>query len=222
MKTFPKYLLPAAFLLSDAIAAAQSPREVRPETPLSIHTLVYNQGGMDAATLNETMAVSARVLERARVKLVWSDCSTRGRVEPIDEMCTLPLPANGFVLVIQQQFGAKLRRSALGYAIVPGKRTFGNRLNVSLQRARHLAEKYNVALASVLGCGIAHELGHLLLQSQEHAAGGVMCAQWGNQELVDAARNNLIFTAAEAARMRAGLRAKMQMESTAASLRQPL
>lgn len=222
MKSFPKYLLLAEFLLLEAPAVAQAPLEPRPETPLSIHILVYNHGVMDPTTLNETMAVTARVLKRAKVELVWSDCSTRGRVQPVDALCTLPLLPNGFVLLIQEQFSAKLKRSALGYATVPEKSTFGNRLNVSLQRARHLAAKYNVALASVLGCGIAHELGHLLLQSQEHAAGGVMCAHWGNQELVDAARNSLIFSAAEAARMRAGLRAKMQMESTAASLRQPL
>ena len=35
----------------------------------------------------------------------------------------------------------------------------------------------------MLGCAIAHEVGHLLLGPSSHSAGGIMHGEWGSKEL---------------------------------------
>ncbi len=211
MKSFPKFLLLLAeFLVYEIPCAAHPRREVGSGTPLSIHVLAYNLSGLESAQLHEAMAVAAGVLHRSGIGLLWSDCSMWAQAQPVAETCRLALPPNGFVLVIQARFTAKLSRTALGYATVPSSDQFGNRLSVSLERAVYLAEEYRVPLASVLGCGIAHEIGHLLLKSQGHSATGLMRSKWGSQELVEAARGGLVFAKAEAARLQAGLRARVE------------
>jgi hypothetical protein len=45
---------------------------------------------------------------------------------------------------------------------------------------------------------MAHELGHLLLQSMEHSRTGLMRSRWGKEELLRAASGRLLFTAEQA------------------------
>ena len=57
--------------------------------------------------------------------------------------------------------------------------------------------------AVLLGHAIAHELGHLLLNSSTHARYGLMAARWRDAELDRAAVGLLLFSPAEASFIRA-------------------
>jgi len=46
----------------------------------------------------------------------------------------------------------------------------------------------------ILGCVIAHELGHLLLGSNSHSGSGVMQPQWGRKQVKQALTCELLFT----------------------------
>jgi hypothetical protein len=59
-----------------------------------------------------------------------------------------------------------------------------------------------VPAGELLGCVIAHELGHLLLGKDSHSATGLMSAVWQDSELRQAAQGNLFFTAGQGVRMR--------------------
>ena len=48
---------------------------------------------------------------------------------------------------------------------------------------------------------MAHELGHLLLQSMEHSRTGIMRSRWGKEELLRAESGRLLFTTEQAAAM---------------------
>ena len=54
----------------------------------------------------------------------------------------------------------------------------------------------------LLGCVIAHELGHLLLGKSSHSEEGLMRARWEARELREAAKGNLLFSKSETERMR--------------------
>jgi hypothetical protein len=54
----------------------------------------------------------------------------------------------------------------------------------------------------LLGHAIAHELGHLLLDTPAHSRYGLMTGRWGPAELDRAASGSLLFSSAEAATMR--------------------
>jgi hypothetical protein len=59
-----------------------------------------------------------------------------------------------------------------------------------------------VPAGELLGCVVAHELGHLLLGTASHSPTGLMSAVWQDPELRQAMRGNLFFTGDEGERMR--------------------
>jgi hypothetical protein len=77
-------------------------------------------------------------------------------------------------------------------------------------------------IASLLGHVAAHEIGHLLLGSNSHAAAGIMHAHWTAEELASAKVGSLVFLEKESRRMRARLatatQASKEAPSTAAQI----
>jgi len=57
----------------------------------------------------------------------------------------------------------------------------------------------------VLACAIAHELGHLLMPDNAHAASGLMRAGWRRDDFNRADQGQLRFLPGDVARIRAGL-----------------
>ena len=70
-------------------------------------------------------------------------------------------------------------------------------------RVLALAQSGRYPEAVLLGHAIAHELGHLLLNSSTHARYGLMAARWRDTELDRAAVGLLQFSQAEASCIRA-------------------
>jgi len=64
-----------------------------------------------------------------------------------------------------------------------------------------MAESSGVPAGILLGHAMAHELGHLLLQSMEHSRTGIMRSRWGKEELLRAESGRLLFTAEQATAM---------------------
>lgn len=69
------------------------------------------------------------------------------------------------------------------------------------------------SFAGLLGLAMAHEVGHLLLQSARHSAAGIMRARLTKKGLRDDDRGYLRFTADEAEFMRTEVRRRMVLES---------
>jgi hypothetical protein len=57
----------------------------------------------------------------------------------------------------------------------------------------------------VLGLSIAHEIGHLLLNTTEHAKAGLMRADWSRNELHRKTSDDWRFLEGEATQMRAAV-----------------
>jgi hypothetical protein len=60
--------------------------------------------------------------------------------------------------------------------------------------------------AVVVGHAIAHELGHLLLASPEHAISGIMSTRWGTQAVTLAAMGGLHFSKEQSRRLQEAIR----------------
>lgn len=114
----------------------------------------------------------------------------------------------------------KPRRSAseeiFGIAFLSAEGT-GCYSNVFYSRVTALQIAWNFGPAEVLGSVMAHELGHLLLGSNSHAAMGIMRARWHAEELHRAARGNLLFTPEQSDQMRAKLKTSLPWALTAQS-----
>jgi hypothetical protein len=61
-------------------------------------------------------------------------------------------------------------------------------------------------IATILGCVIAHELGHLLLGTHGHSITGIMKASWDSEQTRRALMSQLSFLPEEGALLRAALR----------------
>jgi hypothetical protein len=59
-----------------------------------------------------------------------------------------------------------------------------------------------VPAGELLGCVVAHELGHLLLGTASHSSTGLMSAVWQDPELQQVVRGNLFFSLGQGERMR--------------------
>ena len=74
--------------------------------------------------------------------------------------------------------------------------------DVFLEPAQELHEKLHMSLATLLGNVAAHEIAHLLLGTNSHAKSGIMRAHWHEEDLAQAGRGELLFTAAQGRTMR--------------------
>ena len=88
--------------------------------------------------------------------------------------------------------------SSLGFAspLAPSSQVV-----VLWDRSNTMAESSGVPAGILLGHAMAHELGHLLLQSMEHSRTGIMRSRWGKEELLRAESGRLLFTADQATAM---------------------
>lgn len=55
----------------------------------------------------------------------------------------------------------------------------------------------------ILGHGMAHEIGHVLLDQASHSPTGLMRARWDREDFQDMVGGELVFTSEEAERVRA-------------------
>jgi len=90
--------------------------------------------------------------------------------------------------------GPGITEGALGITTLDALQ--GNRGAVFLSRVRELQEQYKavIGLGRLLGCVLAHEIGHLLLNSRAHSPAGVMIANFREAEIYRAAQRRLMFT----------------------------
>jgi hypothetical protein len=75
--------------------------------------------------------------------------------------------------------------------------------NIYYEDASSLAARTGYSLHHIVGCVMAHELGHLLLGPGSHAETGIMKAHWGAAELRLIVGSGLHFTPQQAKLIRA-------------------
>ena len=84
----------------------------------------------------------------------------------------------------------------------------GDRAAVFLSRVRATAAR-DPELAGVddiMGCVMAHEIGHLLLHSSSHSSEGIMRADFRQSDLMKGVQRLLVFTPAERETIQSNLR----------------
>ena len=160
----------------------------------AITVLVFNFRRAPAETLVKAEKEAGRILEQVGVPVTWRDCPTG------NEPCRIGPGRVFFLAMLAGPVQNKLADTISGYALLPSHlaavyydylpRMQGNERN-----------RYDTAL--VLGCVIAHELGHLLLGAHGHSIAGIMQADWGIEQTRLALMSQLSFLPEEARLMRA-------------------
>ena len=160
----------------------------------AITVLVFNFREAPVETLLKAEREAGRILDQAGVHVTWRDCPTG------DEPCRKGPGRVFFLSMTAGPVQSKFADTVSGYAVLPD----------------HLAVVYydylpriprgqsNLSDAAViLGCVIAHELGHLLLGTHRHSITGIMQARWGVEQTQLALMSRLSFLPEEARLMHA-------------------
>jgi hypothetical protein len=93
-----------------------------------------------------------------------------------------------------------LTRQTNGYTMLAIDQSYAG---ISCPAVHDAAVSLESDAAIVLGAVMAHELGHILLGSRDHATSGVMVTRLGAHEIREAASGELQFLRSQAHRMRA-------------------
>jgi hypothetical protein len=170
------------------------------QPPLRITVRVLNPARVPAGMAAEAERTAADIFKEAGVAIGWVDC------EASDACRREPGPLEFWLHLLDKQ-PATLSGDALGYALLTHEpRNEGSYAAVSWAPVRRLADSMEIGAGPILGAAIAHELGHLLLDSHSHSREGVMAERLRTPELIGAARGELLFDGDQAEAIRREIR----------------
>jgi len=187
-----------------------------------IWVLVYNYSQASSAGLAAAEHEAGRILGAAGVQPVWLECpaaqSTAARQDP----CKKELIASDFTLrVLTAPTKNKFQDTVFGFAIQPVLASVY--YEYASRRASNDDAEFEAPL--ILGCVIAHEIGHLLLGSNSHSSMGIMQSRWDSTQFRQLMEGNLLFTPSQSRFMRETAQARMVPATralTARSTAEPL
>lgn len=157
---------------------------------LQVALAVSDRAGIGAKRLGRGMERVEAIFGRAGIRVVWwSDAVC----DPADSRC--------FDIVILDNAPASARGSTVGFVEERDSRNW--RVVVVWRRILEEARQYlDESEADVmLGCAVAHELGHAIEKSREHGQ-GVMCERWKGKEWLATVSGGMEFLPDQAKRLR--------------------
>jgi hypothetical protein len=171
----------------------------------TIRVRVDNYTQASPAILAGAEREASRILGKAGLTTVWLDCPVGHSTAVPQDPCREPLEATDIVLrVISESTQNKFQDTVFGFAVHPVL------ASVYYEYAMRLAKSDDAEfeLPVILGCVIAHEIGHLLLGQNSHSAAGVMQAQWERKQIRQAMTGTLLFTPEQSKQIRVEARAR--------------
>ena len=169
---------------------------------------IRNYAGVPPETLNLAEAQASKIFEKAGLIVEWWELpvSTEGKELPAADRPTVPPVA--YLKLPPDSRIASLRRSsgAFGCALGADVYVFAGRIFQATEEAK-------ASLPIALGHIMAHELGHVLLGENSHTPGGIMTPMFRPREFALMGMGSLLFTPAQAKRMRGRIRAQETAET---------
>jgi hypothetical protein len=212
-------LMVNTFVLMAGSGSGKTRTEIAPAQTLAIH--LYDHAQASAQTLHLATGEASRLFRAARIHISWECPSTESPEDQGTDMTSAAFQKpdmRGFLVVrLTTRTSANVSPGALGYAL-PFAHT-GAHVLIFYDRVEAIAHSVNEPTYVIFGHALAHEIGHVLLGSSEHADGGLMQARYTPEAWRLASLGPLAFTRKQAERMDAGLR-KFQIRQVLA-LQQP-
>jgi len=193
----------AAIVTLLGIAGSSPARGAEPSSAINVR--VYNYARVGPKTLLEAEKETTRILGQAGISTAWLDYPLEAAEIEAHPACRQPLDASDIVLRFvpaSMEKGLPFDHSKAGFAFLTKEGPRGSLAGVFYQRVFTLARGDDFALGVGLGRAAAHEIGHLLLRTEEHSNRGIMRAGWTYRDFCDGTAM-LDFDLKQAERMRA-------------------
>jgi hypothetical protein len=170
------------------------------QPPAKLTVRVYNFAQVPAGTLVASEETAAWIFRQTGIEVRWVDCPISAQDIAKFPACsqTTTLPSARSVKILPRPMADRFGLSPVKFGIaVPPNHAF-----VFFQRVQEATKDTGFSRPRVLGHVIAHELGHLLLPGEEHAAEGIMAEDLLARDCEHPGVMLLHFTAEQAERMR--------------------
>jgi hypothetical protein len=144
--------------------------------------------------------------------MVWFDCPMEhfGGVHVEQNLCLEPLEATDIVLrVLSEPPQNKFQDTVFGFAVVPILASVY--YDYALRTAKRDNAEFEVPI--ILGCVIAHEVGHLLFGLNGHTGSGVMQPRWERKPVRQAMTGVLLFTHEQSKLIQAEAQTRMRLQA---------
>jgi hypothetical protein len=183
----------------------------------SILVRIYDNAGVAISELAAALRTTHEILRRADLGVDWVQCRAR-RDGPVPAVCEQPLSSGDVVVrLIEGSDKESVERRALGYSLFDADGVSGF-ATVYVDRVDWLAKRAQYPRAPVLGRAIAHEIGHLMLRSNDHTESGLMREVWTAEQVVRNRREDWTFSADQGGDLR---NARLARSGNAKKIRRP-
>jgi len=186
-----------------AAMARQPPKkEVKPDPQFSV--LVYDYASLPSWLLGRALDHAKFILGDAGVALAVVVC-TENKPPAVCHQAFSPLSA-ALRFVPHAAPGPYFH--SLGYTSKPY-------ITVNLPRVEEAAVRTGVPINRILGCVVAHELGHVLLGPDSHSPAGIMTGLWTNEVLEQIGETFIGFQPFQKKLIREGLLSQQRQTASA-------
>jgi len=175
---------------------------------------VYDAGVMPAADQTVALRAAAGVLAAAGIDVTWLSCGDDATRTHAIACEAPPYPAELSVRFVRLAGTPSRGQLQLGYSLVDTGIGAGSLATLYVDRVHRVAAQAGADAAVVLGFATAHEIGHLLLGTNAHAANGLMRAVWSRAQLQHSDVNDWLFSREDAVKMRTSLDHRNGLKST--------
>ena len=166
-----------------------------PKQANTISVLVYNYAEVPHPILATAEREAFRILGAAGVRVVWLDCFEKFHTSESEEPCQGGWSAETpGVRLLSGHVTRMYEDREFGFAAIPVLAT----VNYKRIADRYGRDDTPGVFPVMLGCLMAHELGHLLLRDPGHSTTGIMQPQWGDEQVRQALTGRLWFTSQQA------------------------
>ena len=195
----------------------------------SLTVRLYDYAKPDAAILTRAQAEASRLLADAGVELRWTACPLTMEELASNPACNTPAgPADLVIRLLSPRMKSAVssETETFGFALVDGREMpqiasvrFGAVESLawasdenSAYGSFHRLMPHNRYVGMLLGHVLAHEIGHLLLATNQHGRHGLMQAHWQAAAIRDAVTRRLRFEAGEKKRIQRRAARRMEAE----------
>jgi hypothetical protein len=205
-------------LAADLVSGSDGPKP-------AITVRVYDYARVSRAIFQGAELNAAKILRKAGIDTAWLDCPIEAEAAAAPLACQQAAgPAEIIVRILPRlAAGSGLHRGAtLGFSVVPPGNEWGTYASVFFDLVETAAQTGAASTSEILGHATAHEIGHLLLRSNQHSTIGIMRGRWSQEDLRCASRGSLLFTAQQSKLIRAEVRARTAVAEVAQVVPSPL
>jgi hypothetical protein len=193
---------------------------------LMLHVYLYDRANVPRQTLDRAIEEASSVLAAVGVRVLWEPGeadSEEGRTVDMTSrtVATERLRDDRAFIVVRCVLGvpATALPSALGFSLPWAKN--GVHVTLFYDRIEEVAIAVPVSTAKILGSALAHEIGHVLLGSEQHSLTGIMKAVWSRADYGHLVTRQFEFQPGEAAVLREEVARRTQLWKLKSAIGRP-